>query len=178
VAQVSTWKTCTCLRLGEAFNLFTCLAFESLAYSPQNGGPVLALSFPGKCTSFCQSSETLPMEQLLDLLAVEPLWLLEVVWVTNTPNGIWFLVSFFWYIRFGADTFVPMYRMCTWYQLLEVARMTPLGHLQTPPTSGWGLLTPNQSELLPPQCSTSVWWLAGKIRDIYTPGYAVFDCLQ
>jgi len=63
--------------------------------------------------------------------------------------------------------------MCTWYQLLEVARMTPLGHLQTPPTSGWGLLTPNRSELLPPQCSTSVWWLAGKIREVYTPGCAV-----
>jgi len=78
----------THLRLGEALNLPTCLAFESLAHSPQNGGPVLALSLPGNCTSFCGSSGTLPVEQLLNLLAVEPLWLLEVVWVTNTPNGI------------------------------------------------------------------------------------------
>ena len=54
VAQVSTWRTCT-YRLGTALNLPTCLAFESVAHSPQNGGPVLALSFPGRCTSFCQS---------------------------------------------------------------------------------------------------------------------------
>ena len=74
----------TRLRLGRALNLPTCPAFESLAKMED---PVLALSFPGKCTSFCHSSGTLPMEQQLDLLAVEPLWLLEVVWVTNTPNG-------------------------------------------------------------------------------------------